>query len=152
MEKKWMLKIDAGKKISLIMEKITVDFVLVTSSVYHCFCFCIHLRWSQRLTNLTLGRLLQDCQGSAVFCCFPSVLNLITLQSVVRLKPYRARQDPSWDCGYCFSSGCCCSEGSGLPEQDGCWCLGDDWSLGSWQPLSQFFLQSLCPQPLLGHL
>ena len=37
--KKLMLKSYAGKKISLIMEKTTVDFILVTSSIYHCFSF-----------------------------------------------------------------------------------------------------------------
>ena len=35
-----MLKSYAGKKISLIMEKTTVDFVIsVASSIYHCFFF-----------------------------------------------------------------------------------------------------------------
>ena len=34
-----MLKSYAGKKISLILEKTTVGFVLVDSSVYHCFFF-----------------------------------------------------------------------------------------------------------------
>ena len=34
-----MLKSYTGKTISLIMEKTTVDFVSVTSSIYHCFFF-----------------------------------------------------------------------------------------------------------------
>ena len=34
-----MLKSYAGKKISLIMEKTTVDFISVASSTYHCFFF-----------------------------------------------------------------------------------------------------------------
>ena len=34
-----MLKGYAGKKISQIMEKTTMDFVLVASSIYHCFFF-----------------------------------------------------------------------------------------------------------------
>ena len=37
--KKLMLKSYAGKKISLIMEKTTVDFISVASSIYHCFSF-----------------------------------------------------------------------------------------------------------------
>ena len=32
----------AGKKISLIMEKTTVDFIWGASSIYHCFFF-LHL-------------------------------------------------------------------------------------------------------------
>ena len=34
-----MLKSYAGKKLSLIMENTTVDFVLVASSICHCFFF-----------------------------------------------------------------------------------------------------------------
>ena len=34
-----MLKSYAGKKILQIMEKITVDFVSVASSIYHCVFF-----------------------------------------------------------------------------------------------------------------
>ena len=34
-----MLKSYAGKKLSQIMEKTTVDFVSVASSFYHCFFF-----------------------------------------------------------------------------------------------------------------
>ena len=34
-----MLKSYAGKKISLIMEKTTVDFISVASSIYHYFFF-----------------------------------------------------------------------------------------------------------------
>ena len=34
-----MLKSYARKKISLITEKTTVDFVLVASCIYHCFFF-----------------------------------------------------------------------------------------------------------------
>ena len=38
-DKKWMLKSYAGKIILLILEKTIVDFVLVVSSIYHCFFF-----------------------------------------------------------------------------------------------------------------
>ena len=34
-----MLKSYAGKKILQIMEKTMVDFVLIASSIYHCFLF-----------------------------------------------------------------------------------------------------------------
>ena len=39
MDKKWVLKSYAEKKISQIMEKTTVDFILVTTSIYHYFLF-----------------------------------------------------------------------------------------------------------------
>ena len=37
MDKKCMLKNYTGKKILQIMEKTTVDFVSLASSIYHCF-------------------------------------------------------------------------------------------------------------------
>ena len=37
LDKKWMLKSYAGKKILLIMDKTTVDFVWVASSIYYIF-------------------------------------------------------------------------------------------------------------------
>ena len=36
-DKKWMLQSYAEKKILQIMEKTTVDFIFVSSSIYHCF-------------------------------------------------------------------------------------------------------------------
>ena len=42
MDKKSVLKDYAGKKISLIMEKTSVDCMLVASSIYRCFSF-LHL-------------------------------------------------------------------------------------------------------------
>ena len=59
-----------------------------------------------------------------IYCLWLSslVVNLVTLHSVVRLKHHRVEQNPSWNCGICSPSGCCCSEGSGLPLQDG-FCL-----------------------------
>ena len=39
MDNKLMLKSYAGKKGLQILEKTTVDFVLVLSSIYHCFLF-----------------------------------------------------------------------------------------------------------------
>ena len=59
LDKKWMLKSYAGKKILLIMEKTTVDFVLV-ASVYHFFFFfgspSSDVSWWPRLT---LGNLFE---------------------------------------------------------------------------------------------
>ena len=46
--------------------------------------------------------------------------------------------NPSWSGGYCFPSGCCCSEGSGLPEQDGCFI----WGLAQHQDPGSHFLSS----------
>ena len=39
MDIKWMLKSYAGKNISQVMEKSTVDIISVASSIYHCFSF-----------------------------------------------------------------------------------------------------------------
>ena len=38
-DKKWMLKSYIGKKILQILKKTTVAFMLVESSIYHCFFF-----------------------------------------------------------------------------------------------------------------
>ena len=35
-----------------------------------------------------------------------SAVNLVTLHSAVRLEHHRVEQNPSWDWGYCLSSGC----------------------------------------------
>ena len=40
LDKKWMLRSYAGKKISHIMKKTTVAFVSITSCIYHC-CFVL---------------------------------------------------------------------------------------------------------------
>ena len=79
----------------------------------------------------------------------PSVVNLVTLHSEFRLESHSLGQNPSWLGGYCSFLGCCYSEGSGLPEQDGCCSRSDDSALGSQWLLSQFSPQSLCTQSLL---
>ena len=38
-DKKWMLKSYIGKKTLQILKKTTVAFMLVESSIYHCFFF-----------------------------------------------------------------------------------------------------------------
>ena len=50
MDKKWMLKSYARKKILLFIQKTTVDFISVVSSIYSVFSFWIHLWWYQMLT------------------------------------------------------------------------------------------------------
>ena len=67
-----------------------------------------------------------------MICCHwlsPSIVNTVPLHLAVRFKHHRTVQNPSCSGGYCFPSGICCSEGSGLPEQDDC-CL---WGLAQHQ-------------------
>ena len=67
MDKKWMLKIYAGKKISLIRENTTMDFVSVAFSIYHCFFLSgSHSGGVRCWLHLSLGSLLSDYQRSAV--------------------------------------------------------------------------------------
>ena len=104
---------------------------------------------------LTPSDLRQSSQRlPRIYCLWltPSVVNLVTLHSAVWLKPRRMGQNLSWGWDYCFPSGCCHSEGSGLSEQDGCCLMGDDSALGSWWLLSQLSPQSFYPQSLLRHL
>ena len=92
-----------------------------------------------------------------IYCLWlsPSVVYLVTRTQQSGLSTKGPGQRPSWGQGYCFPSGCCCSEGSGLPEYKGCCHLGDavcPLPQRGWQPLCQFSLQSLCTQSLLKHL
>ena len=68
LDKKWMLKSYAGNKISQIMKKTTVAFVLVVSCIYHCFFFSfwICLWWCQMLTPSDLRQPVRYFQWSAV--------------------------------------------------------------------------------------
>ena len=128
MDKKWMIKSYVGKKILLIMEKTTVDFISEASSIYYCFSFLGCLWWCQMFTPSDLRQPAPKLPGIYCLWLSTSVVKLVTLYSAVRLKPHRVGQNPSWDCWCCFSSGYCCSEGSGLPEQDGCCYMEDDYS------------------------
>ena len=148
MDKKWMLKSYVGKKILQIMEKTTVDFISVVSSVTTVFLFWNVSGDVRCWPCLTLGTQFETPRD----LLSPSLVNLIALHSAVRLKSQRAGQNPCWGQGYCFPSGCCCSYGSGLPEQDDCCYMGDDAAPGFLRLLSQFCPQSLCPQSLLRHL
>ena len=67
------------------------------------------------------------------------------MNSAVRLKQHRARAESRPGAGLLLPL----SEGSGLPEQDGCCTMMDESPLGSWGLLSQFSPQSLHPQALL---
>ena len=149
---KWMLKSCAGNKILQILEKTTVDFVSGASSIYHYFFFLGPLWWCQMLTPSDLRQPVGDFQGIYCLWLSPSVVNLVTLHSAVRLKHHRVGQNSSWCLGYCFPSGCCCLEKSGVPEQGG-WCsMCDDSAVGFWGLLFQFSPQSLHPQCLLRGL
>ena len=93
-----MLKSYAGKKISPITEQTTVDFISVAFCIYHCFFFFfqIHFWWCQMLTPNDLRQLALRLPE---ICCLrfpPLVVNLVTLQSEVRLKPHGVGQKSSW--------------------------------------------------------
>ena len=140
-----MLKNYAGKKILQIMGKTTVDFISIASSIYHCFFFL-------DLPLVMSGDVPVWSQGACsrlpeIYCLWltPSIVNLLTLHSAVRLKHHRVGQSPTWGPGYCFLLGCCFSEGSCCP-------MGNDSVPGSWWLLSQFSPQSHCSQSLLKHL
>ena len=66
-----------------------------------------------------------------IYCLWltPTLVNVVTLHSAVRLEHHRAGQNPSWEQGYCVHLGCC--HWSGLPEQDVCCSMGDNWALRS---------------------
>ena len=72
------------------MENTTVDFVLVASSSGNCFSFLDCLWWYQMLTPSDLR--LPALRLSGIYCLWlsPSVVNLVTLHSAVRLKHRRA--------------------------------------------------------------
>ena len=85
----------------------------------------------------------------------PAVVNLLISTQQSGLSTTGPEQRPSWAQGYCFPSGCCCSEGNSLPEHSVCCHMEDDSASTlqsrSWCPLSQFSPQSFSPQSLLRH-
>ena len=149
LDKKWMLKTYAGEKISLIMVKITVDFISVALVFTTVFSFWIRLWWYQKLTPSDLTQPTPRLPGICCLWLSPSVVNLVTLHSEVWFMPHRVGQNACWCWDTYFPSFCWCLEGSGLPGQDGCCSMGDDWVLGSQWLL---YPQSLCPESLLKHL
>ena len=72
-----------------------------------------------------------------IYCLWlsPSIVNLVTFHSAVMLKHQRAGAESLLWVGLLFPSGCNRSEGSGVPEHDGCCRLRDDPTLGSLQLL-----------------
>ena len=80
------------------------------------------------------------------------VVNLVTLQSAVRLKHQRARAEALLGVQAVVSSGYFHMAGSGLPEKKAYSILADDLALQPWHLLSQFSPQGFCPQALLRHL
>ena len=82
------------------MEKTMVNFFLVASSIYHCFSFCIHLWVWQILTLSHLRQPAPRLPGIYCLCLSPSIVNLVTLHSALRLKPHRAGQNPLWGWDY----------------------------------------------------
>ena len=78
LDKKWMLKSYAGKKISQIREKTIVDFILVASCIYHFFFFFLNfwicLWWCQMLTLSDLRQPAQDFQRPTVPGCLLQLL------------------------------------------------------------------------------
>ena len=121
-------------------EKTMVDFVSVLSSIQLFFLSGSapsDVRWRPRLT---LSSLLDTTRALLCLWLTPSVVNLVTLHSAVRLEHHRIGQDPSWNGGCYFHSGCCYQEGSDLPEQHGCCSTVDDSAPGSRQLLSRSVL------------
>ena len=83
-----------------------------------------------------------------IYCLWlsPSVVYLVTRTQQSGLSTKGPGQRPSWGRSYCFPSGYCHSEGSGLPEHKGCCCLGDDSARGFQQLLS--VLSPRLPSPV----
>ena len=136
------------KEILQIMEKTMVDCISISSSIYHCNFF-LHLPLVMSDGDLIWSQAAcLSLPGIYYLWLTPSVVNLVRQHSAVKLRHHRAGQSPSWGQGYCFQSGCCHWEASGLPEQDGSCSMEDDSALGSWQ----FFPQCLHPQSLLRWL
>ena len=79
-----MLKSYAGKKILQILEKTTVDFVSVASSIYHCFFFLDLLLVMSDVDPSDLRQPALRLPGIYCLWLFPSVVNLVTLHSAVR--------------------------------------------------------------------
>ena len=86
-----MLKSYAGKKILLIMEKTTVDFFSVASSIYHHFFFLDPPLVMSHIDPIWLRQ--PALRLPRIYCLWlsPSVVNLVTLYSAVRLKHHRVR-------------------------------------------------------------
>ena len=141
-----MLKNHTGKKIWQIMEKTTVDFILLASSIYHCVFFLdpplVMSDGDPIWPQAACWRL------PGIYCQWltPSFVNLVTLHSAGRLQHHRVGQNLFW--GGAIAS----------PQAAATWrevvCLikmalcsmGDDSALGSWRLLSQFSPQSYHPQ------
>ena len=120
-----------------------VEFISTVSSVCHC-PFFLDLPLVMSDADSVCIQPILYFQGSAV----PDyLLPLLIWYLAVRFKHCRVGPNLSWVGGYPFPSSCCCLEGSGLPEQDGCcvWRLDQHWD--PWL-LSQFSSQGLCPQSL----
>ena len=84
------------------MEKTTVDFILVASSIYHCFSFWICLWWCQMLTPSDLRQPALSLPGMYCRWLSPSVVNLVTLHSAVRHKHQRAGAESLLGAGLLF--------------------------------------------------
>ena len=78
------------------MEKTTVDFISVASSIYHCFFISRSISDDVRCWSyLILGSLLQ-LPGISYLWLSPLIVNLATLHSSVSLKPHKVGQNHSW--------------------------------------------------------
>ena len=95
MDQIWMLKSYTGTKISQIVEKTTVDFMSVASSIYHCFLFLDLPLVMSDLDPFWPQAVCSRLPETYYLWLSPSVVNLVTLHSVVRLRPHRAVQNPS---------------------------------------------------------
>ena len=152
MDRKWMLKSYAGKKIWQVMEKTTVDFVSIASSIYNGFFLSGSTSGYVRcLPCLILAACLRLPE---IYCLWlsSSAVNLVTLYSAVRLKHHRARAESLLGSGLLFPCRLLLLRGE--------WSAWAAWLLqcGGW--LSTGILAaalsvlspSLCPQSLLKRL
>ena len=77
------------------------------------FSFCICLWCCHILTLSDLRQPAWRLPGLYSLRLFPSVVNLITLHSAVRVKPHREWQNPFCCWGHCFPSSSCPLDWSG---------------------------------------
>ena len=117
LDKKWMLKSYAGKKISQIMEKTTVDLTWVVFCIYQFLNLWIYLWWCQMFTLSDLRQLVGYFQ---VCGCLLQLLicSLYTQQSGLSTVGWGSISPGVR--AFVSPQASCCSEWSVLPELVGC--------------------------------
>ena len=149
--KKWMLWSYAGKNTSQIMKVTTVAFISVVSCIcllylplFFFFFLDLPLVISDVYPPSDIRQRVPYFQWSAVTGCLFQLLIWSHCTQQSGYKHSRAGLNPSCCGGYCFPSGNCCLEGSGLPEQDIA-VYGDWLRTRSWRLFSQFSPEASVP-------